>query len=79
MLVLSRKTGQTIQIGEGISVTVTQVKGGTIRLGISAPPEVAIRRGELVPHEDLPDSISSVTRLPSLIHLDTPSGAVGEV
>lgn len=47
MLVLSRKTGQTIQIGDNITITVTQVKGKSIRVGIDAPPEVPIRRGEL--------------------------------
>ena len=47
MLVLSRKTGQTIQIGDNITVTITQVKGKNIRIGIDAPPEVPIRRGEL--------------------------------
>jgi carbon storage regulator len=47
MLVLSRKKGQSIQIGDQITVTITQVSGGKVRIGITAPPEVAIRRSEL--------------------------------
>ncbi|MGI9515824.1 MAG: carbon storage regulator [Pirellulaceae bacterium] len=48
MLVLSRKKGQSIEIGKGITVTVTQIKGNQVRLGIKAPPEVPIHRNELV-------------------------------
>ena len=59
MLVLARKIGQSIHIGDGITLTITQVKGNTVRLGISAPAEVAIRRGELKPHDDA----RSVSRL----------------
>ncbi len=47
MLVLSRKAGQSIEIGEGITVTVTQIKGNKVRIGISAPAEVTIHRHEL--------------------------------
>lgn len=47
MLVLSRKIGEKIVIGEGIVVTVLEVKGRQVRLGLEAPPEVAIWRGEL--------------------------------
>lgn len=47
MLVLSRKTGQSIEIGDGITVTVTQIKGNKVRIGINAPAEIAIHRHEL--------------------------------
>ena len=47
MLVLSRKKDQTIRIGSDIVITVVAISGGHIRLGISAPPEVKILRGEL--------------------------------
>ena len=47
MLVLSRKTGETIQIGNDIEIVVTQIGHGKIRLGIQAPADVPIRRGEL--------------------------------
>lgn len=48
MLVLSRKTGQTILVGDGIEVTVVRVEGDQVRLGISAPKEVPILRKELL-------------------------------
>ncbi len=47
MLVLTRKADQTIQIGEGIRVTVLRVRGGAVRIGIDAPRGVKILRGEL--------------------------------
>ena len=48
MLVLSRKQGEQIKIGNGITVTVLGVRGGVIKLGIEAPPHLRILRGELV-------------------------------
>ena len=47
MLVLSRKVGERILIGEGISVTVVRISGGGVRLGIEAPPELPVVREEL--------------------------------
>ena len=48
MLVLSRKQDQQIQISDNVTITITQIKGNQVRLGIEAPRDVAIRRGELV-------------------------------
>ncbi len=48
MLVLSRKEGQRIQIGEDTWVIVGKIKGNRVCLGIEAPNAVAIRRTELV-------------------------------
>ena len=47
MLVLSRKVGEKILIGDGIVVTVLESKGRQIRLGIKAPGDVPVWRGEL--------------------------------
>jgi carbon storage regulator len=47
MLILTRKVGETITIGDGVCVTVLAVKGGQIRLGIDAPKDVAVHRGEV--------------------------------
>jgi carbon storage regulator len=47
MLVLSRKKGERIQIAETITLTVVEVRGDRVRLGIEAPPEVQVWREEL--------------------------------
>jgi carbon storage regulator len=47
MLVLSRKVGEAIVIGEAIRITVVALAGNRIRLGIEAPAAVSILRGEL--------------------------------
>ena len=47
MLVLTRKLGQRLMIGDNIVVTVLSVRGGQVRLGIEAPRSVPIRRDEL--------------------------------
>jgi carbon storage regulator len=47
MLVLTRKVGERLVIGEGVVVEVLALRRGQIRLGISAPPSVHVRRAEL--------------------------------
>jgi carbon storage regulator CsrA len=47
MLVLSRKTEEQIKIGETITITVLRVKGSTVKLGIAAPRDVRVVRGEI--------------------------------
>ena len=47
MLVLSRKPGEKIIIGNGITVTVVEVNGNRVRVGIDAPHAVPILRSEL--------------------------------
>ncbi len=50
MLVLSRKKLQTIRIGqEDVDLTALEIRGGTVKIGIDAPDDVPIRRGELGP------------------------------
>lgn len=46
MLILTRKEGQSLKIGEDISVTVTQIRGKQVRIGIEAPTDVPIHREE---------------------------------
>lgn len=48
MLVLSRKPGESIQIDDDIFVTVSEVKGGRVRLSIDAPRSVRIVRKEVL-------------------------------
>jgi carbon storage regulator len=47
MLVLSRKVGERILIGDQVTVTVVRITGGGVRLGIEAPAEMAVIREEL--------------------------------
>jgi carbon storage regulator len=48
MLVLSRKIGEAIQIGDGITITVTRVQGDTVRLGITAPRDIPVHREDVI-------------------------------
>ena len=48
MLVLTRREGERIALGDDILVTVVSIQGNKIRLGVSAPDDVTIRRGELL-------------------------------
>lgn len=47
MLILSRKSGQSIIIGEKIKVTVLEVRGDQVRIGIEAPRELPVHRQEI--------------------------------
>ena len=49
MLVLTRKAGQRIVIGDGLVITVVSVQGGTVRLGIEAETKVPVYREEILP------------------------------
>jgi carbon storage regulator CsrA len=48
MLVLTRKLQETIRIGDQITITILRTKGKSVRLGIEAPMEVPVVRGELI-------------------------------
>jgi carbon storage regulator len=47
MLILTRRVGETLMIGEHVSVTVLGVKGNQVRIGVNAPREVAVHREEI--------------------------------
>ncbi len=47
MLVLSRKVGQEIVVGDSVRITITKVSGNRVTLGVEAPDDVRILRGEL--------------------------------
>ncbi|MEM6688755.1 MAG: carbon storage regulator [Planctomycetota bacterium] len=53
MLVLTRKTNETIRIGTDITITLTRIRGNQVQIGIDAPRDVAIRRGELAILDDV--------------------------
>ena len=73
MLVLSRQRDETIMIGDDIEVTVVDIRGDKVRLGINAPKEISVHRKEVydairrenraaaqVKPEDLPGSIGKI-------------------
>jgi len=47
MLILTRRVGETVVIGNDVTVTVLGVKGNQVRLGVNAPREVAVHREEI--------------------------------
>jgi carbon storage regulator len=61
MLVLSRKPGEKIVIEGGITVTVVEVKGNKVRIGIEAPDDVRILRSELACWQDFSAPAKSPT------------------
>ena len=52
MLVITRRVDEAVQIGRDIAVTIVEVDGSKIRLGIVAPADVSIRRSELESCDD---------------------------
>ena len=48
MLILTRKVGETLTIGDNIEVTVLEVRGGQVRVGVNAPRDVVVNRKEIL-------------------------------
>jgi len=64
MLILTRRINEWIKIGEDITIIVTEVNGGSIKLGIDAPQNVVILRGEV--KERIDDGIEKQKNLRGL-------------
>ena len=62
MLVLSRREGERIRIGDSITVTVVRCAGDKVRIGIEAPPDMLILRGELELYDKREGTIRKVER-----------------
>ncbi|ORE89271.1 carbon storage regulator [Oceanococcus atlanticus] len=48
MLILTRKVGESLMIGDDVAVTVLGIKGNQVRIGVNAPREVAVHREEVL-------------------------------
>lgn len=66
MLILTRRVGETLMIGDEVSITVLGVKGNQVRIGVNAPKDVAVHREEIYDRiqkeqgveDDIPDQES---------------------
>lgn len=47
MLILARKPGEAIAVGDGIKIRVLEIKGGQVKIGIEAPNDIAVHREEI--------------------------------
>lgn len=47
MLILTRKTGEAIAVGDGIKIRVLEIKGGQVKIGIEAPSDITVHREEI--------------------------------
>lgn len=47
MLILTRRVGETLMVGDDVSITVLGVKGNQVRIGINAPKEIPVHREEI--------------------------------
>jgi carbon storage regulator len=65
MLVLTRRLGEEIVIDGNICITVVAIKGGHVRLGITAPKSVSIQRSELLDRAEPPIEVRAEAELPA--------------
>ena len=70
MLVLTRKLGENIRIGDSVKITVLEVRSGQVKLGIDAPPEIKVHREEIYAR------IQEENRRIQKARPDAPTGAV---
>jgi carbon storage regulator len=84
MLVLSRRLGESIVIGDDVVITVLEVKGDVVRIGVDAPRSIQVRRQELLEEvaatnkaavSPAPDAVAGLSRLVHRSRPDEPGGS----
>ena len=74
MLILTRRVGETLMIGDDVSVTILGVKGNQVRVGVNAPKDVAVHREEIyqrIQHERVAHDYEDAERQASGFDHDT--------
>lgn len=78
MLILTRRVGETIMIGDTVTFTVLGVKGNQVRCGINAPKDVAVHREEIYERIHRERAAGSIGVEPGVREPDDDGGAVEE-
>ena len=80
MLVLTRRQGESIAIGDDVIVTVLEIRGGQVRLGIVAPSEITVLRSEILDQSANQDQqpaapVEDRTMVPTVVTIPKPGEA----
>ena len=65
MLILTRRVGETLMIGDDVTVTVLGVKGNQVRIGVNAPKDVAVHREEIYERIRKENDVGEVNKVDS--------------
>ena len=79
MLVLSRKISEQIQIGSDITLTIRRIKGNTVKIGVEAPRNISVRRGEITPFPQADGEATCDSATSDKEHCDGDDPDIGDV
>ena len=77
MLILSRRTDESIVIGDEVTITILSVKGKQVRIGITAPPDVSVHREEIYQRIQSGDEVNDGEAKDVASPVGEPGGAEG--